>query len=323
MNEDGIRVTKIDWMAAIPSLRLLEAISLSISPRVLLPVLLLLASGVLLVPGRSLSDMRDMNPVHNGINTPELELPANSINESLLVNLYSRRSLSSVKLAKFGLWMLIAGFCGVAAIRTGGCRFSTGTGPGIIASARHSLQSWKSILVSTFLCGILLALFWVMFRVLCWAGDLTHIGITAAASMFYLIVCLVLGIGWLLSLAAIAIDRCDGAEALSRGICYVLSRWQRVIVYAAVCCLMLMLSNSVMSWLTGNAYSLASGMVMNSDHLTGADTLASLRQSLEFFRELFRLSLFFCEIAIVYVLLRNVEDGVSIQEIDGGKVANT
>jgi len=290
---------------------------------VLLPVLLLLASGVLLVPGRSLSDMRDMNPVHSGINMPELELPANSINGSLLVNLYGRRSLSSVELAKFGLWMLIAGFCGVAAIRTAGCRFSTGTGPGIIASARHSLQSWKSILISTFLCGILLALFWVMFRVLCWTGGLTHSGITAAASMLYLIVCLVLGIGWLLSLAAIAIDRCDGAEALSRGICYVLSRWQRVIVYAAVCCLMLMLTNFVMSWLTGNAYLLTSEPAANPDLLTAAETQNSLRGSIEFLRELFCLSLFLCEIAIVYVLLRNVEDGVSIQEIDGGTVANT
>ena len=142
-------------------------------------------------------------------------------------------------------------------------------------------------------------------------------GITAAASMLYFVVCLVLGIGWLLSLAAIAIDRCDGAEALSRGICYVLSRWQRVLVYAAVCCLMLLLSNLVMSWLAGNAQALASS-VRDPDPCYG-ESLRICCQVTGILSGLFRLSLFFCEIAIVYVLLRNVEDGVSMQEINGGR----
>ncbi len=35
-----------------------------------------------------------------------------------------------------------------------------------------------------------------------------------------------------------------------------------------------------------------------------------------------RISLLLCEIAIAYVLMRNVEDGVSLREMDGGKPAS-
>ena len=46
----------------------------------------------------------------------------------------------------------------------------------------------------------------------------------------------------------------------------------------------------------------------------------SVLTTLDRFAELIRLSIFICEIAIAYVLLRNVEDGVSLREIDGGRV---
>lgn len=42
MNDDGVRVTRIDWPTAIPSLRLLEAIRLAVSLRIFVPVLLLM-----------------------------------------------------------------------------------------------------------------------------------------------------------------------------------------------------------------------------------------------------------------------------------------
>jgi hypothetical protein len=323
MNEDGIRVTQIDWMAAVPSLRLVEAISLAVSLRVMTPVILLILVSVFLdIPDTGSHRVSVPDSVSNLLEVPRLKLP-DTIRNSLVVPFARHASMDVVKMVRSAVWILFLGFCGVAAIRAAGCRFSTGTGPGIFASGRHSLKSWKSIFISTLLCGILLALFWVMFRVLCWTGDRTHIGITAATSMLYLIVCLVLGFGWLLSLAAIAIDRCDGAEALSRGICYVLSRWQRLVVYATVCWLMLMLSDFVLSTLTANAYSLALGKQTSLDSVMTDASHISLLKSLEFFTELYHLSLFFCEIVIVYVLLRNVEDGVSLQEIDGGRVSNT
>ena len=208
--------------------------------------------------------------------------------------------------------MLAIGFCGVAAVRSAGCRFCTGTGSGLIASLRYSLQNWQAILVSALLSGILLGLLGVAFRVFCWVGAMIHPSMTAVTSLLCVLGCVVLGMGWLLSLAAIAIDRCDGAEALSRGICYVLSRWQRILIYAAGCCMILWMSDLVVSVVIANANGLISAMLGKADSVRA-------RTSLHLFREAILVSIFFCETAIAYVLLRNVEDGVSLREIDGGQ----
>jgi hypothetical protein len=140
------------------------------------------------------------------------------------------------------------------------------------------------------------------------------------ASLMYVVGCVVLGIGWLLSLAAIAIDRCDGAEALSRGISYVLSRWLRIVVYAIVLCLTLMVCDLAVRWLAEHAYTLASYRQRNTDPLIPDEFRITFWSTLDSFCEMIRLNIFLCEIAIAYVLLRNVEDGVSLREIDGGHV---
>jgi hypothetical protein len=218
------------------------------------------------------------------------------------------------------LWMLMLGFCGVAAMRTAGCRFCTGTGTGLIASIRFSMNTWKAILISAFLCWILLGLLCLAFRILAWAGMTIHTGFAVAAALMYLVGCMVLSIGWLFSIAAIAIDHCDGAEALSRGISYVLSRWLRVLVYTAVFCLIMVIFNLAMRWLAEQAQALATSRYRNPEPLLRDEFRISVRSILDSFVELLRLSLFLCEIAIAYVLLRNVEDGVSLQEINGGRL---
>lgn len=138
---------------------------------------------------------------------------------------------------------------------------------------------------------------------------MTFDSITSLASLLYIVGCLVLGSGWLLSLAAIAIDRCDGAEGLSRGISYVLSRWQRVVIYTITGFVLIAICNIVFWWLASVAIPLTAA--------AGAQSNASLFKN---FAEILRLSVFFCEIAIAYVLLRNVEDGVSLREMDSGEI---
>ena len=242
-----------------------------------------------------------------------------TINEPLSLIATGSAWQFTVGVRALGLWMLILGFCGIAAIRSAGCRFCTGTGSGVIASVRFSLQSWKAILISALLSWILLGLLCVVFRTLFWTGARTHIGITAVASLMYIAGCMVLGISWLLSLAAIAIDRCDGAEALSRGICYVLSRWLRVVAYAIVFCLLMTICDLAVSWFTDNAHLLASATREKPGHFIPDEFRTALWKSLHLFSEMIRLSVFLCAIAIGYVLLRHVEDGVSLREIDGGR----
>ena len=137
---------------------------------------------------------------------------------------------------------------------------------------------------------------------------MTFESLTSLVSLLYIVGCLVLGSGWLLSLAAIAIDRCDGAEALSRGISYVLSRWQRVIIYTLAGFVLIEITNTLFWWLANAASPLKPVAEINPQ-------AASFNQ----LAEVLRLSVFLCEIAIAYVLLRNVDDGVSLREMDGGK----
>ena len=324
MNEDGVRVTRIDWLAAMPSLRLLEAIRLAISLRVFVPVLLMmfLAWGTTQLLGETFSKLPEAKPARSLLNLSNCELPEylEMINESLTV-VATGSTLQTISGAvKLSLWMLMLGFCGVAAMRSAGCRVCKGTGTGLIASIRFSMKSWKAIQLSALLSWILLGLLCVAFRILCWADTVTHTGITAASALMYIVGCVVLGIGWLLSLAAIAIDRCDGAEALSRGISYVLSRWLRVVVYAIVFCVILMVCDLAVRWLADHAYALASSRYGNPDPLIRDEFRIAVWSTLDRFGELIRLSIFLCELAIAYVLLRNVEDGVSLREIDGGRV---
>jgi len=91
----------------------------------------------------------------------------------------------------------------------------------------------------------------------------------------------------------------------------------RLMVYTMVYCLLMTICDLAVSWLISNTHGLASATHMVSERFMPVGT--SSFGSLELFRELIRLSVFLCEIAIVYVLLRNVEDGVSLREIDGGR----
>jgi len=323
MNEDGVQVTRIDWLTAIPSLRLAEAIPMAISLRIFVPVLLLmlLAWGTTWLWGETFCELLRADPVRSLVELSDCELPEylDMMNTSLTRVAKGRPWQSALGVVTLGWWMLMFGFCGVAAIRSAGCRFCTGSGCGLSACIRLALGSWKSIFVSTLLSEILLGLLCVAFWSLYWIGTKTHISITAAALLMYIVGCLVIGIGWLLSIAAIAIDRCDGAEALSRGINYVLSRWLRVVVYATVCCLIMAICNLATEWLSDQAHALSSSVYQIPDPALRGQFQISIWSTPDSLGELIRLSIFLCEIAIAYVLLRNVEDGVSLREIDGGR----
>ena len=89
-----------------------------------------------------------------------------------------------------------------------------------------------------------------------------------------------------------------------------LSRWQRVIVYTLVGFVLLEITNTVFWWLAHAA-----------SPFTNASTTTQPTETFHQFAYVLRLGLLLCEIAVAYVLLRNIEDGVSLREMDGGKPA--
>ena len=190
MNEDGVRVTQIDWLATIPSLRLLEAIRLVISLPVLVPVLLLLFFASACEQTFELLQFRmfefqSPTPVRGELAFSALQLsdffPVHHVSLSMIFTGDTSQTVGNG--LRLGLGMLMFGFCGVAAIRSAGCRFCTGKGSGLIALIRFSLRSWNAILISALLSWLLLGLLCAAFRVLCWLGTRTHPGITTMASL--------------------------------------------------------------------------------------------------------------------------------------------
>jgi ABC-type uncharacterized transport system permease subunit len=124
--------------------------------------------------------------------------------------------------------------------------------------------------------------------------------------------------GWLLGLSAIAIDRVDGAEALSRGISYVLSRFRRTVSFAIII--------GVIAKLVG----LATWMCVTT---TGKMALRSINENpnsppelsagFDSFRmwvvEAVQFSTVCCGLAIAYLLMRQVIDHVDFREISDKK----
>ena len=312
MNEDGVRVTKIDWLTAVPSLRLCEAVRFAMSLHALLPATLLLwwASNPLcqrLMAWDFTQDLVIRKPSILGT-APQLSRLIQTLNlkvQLIATGTFSEAISSFIALA---FCMLLFSFCAIPVMRFAGTRFCSGGGSNLLAGVKLSIQSWKAILVSTLLSCILLCFLCVIFRATRWIGGVTFSPVTILADLFYLVGVCVLGFGWLLSLAAIAIDRCDGSEALSRGISYVLSRWPRVIIYTFVGYAIITACQIVFWGLARRAYLT----------IWLADDTSSLN-AFSGFDEVLRMSIFLCEFAIGYVLLRYVEDGISLREIDGGK----
>ena len=314
MNEDGVRVTRIDWLAAIPSLRLCEAVRCAVSPRALLPaaIFLCLYQGPKWLFGSWLGSgfESDSSASFSGLSKSAFEMP--HVLSAFFANVISFGSGTIQKsfdnFISLATTMLFFGFCAIPVMRFAGCRICSPSGNGLFSGVKLSLQSWKAILTSSFLSLILVGLLCVTFRTSRWICDITFESIKSLTALLYIVGCLVLGSGWLLSLAAIAIDRCDGAEALSRGISYVLSRWQRVLIYTFAGFVLVEICNRSFWCLAGMASPLTT--ISQDDLNTGLFNQ---------FAEALRLSFLLCEIAIAYLLLRHVEDGVSLHEIDGGK----
>lgn len=314
MNKDGVRVTRIDWLTAVPSLRLCEAARYAVSPRALIPaavfMYLALASASFFCPSSELPSEIDSADSLNGLSKSMFEMPRLLSSFSESVRVFGNGPMPKLFESYISLaaMMLVFGFCAIPVMRFVGCRICSSSSSGLLSGAKLSLQSWKAILTSSLLALILLTMVCVTFRTSRWIGSVTFESIESLAALFYVIACFVLSGGWFLSLAAIAIDRCDGAEALSRGISYMLSRWQRVIVYTLVGFVLLEITTAVFWWLAHAA-----------SPLSNASTTTQPIETFHQFAHVLRFSMFLCEIAIAYVLLRNIEDGVSLRELDGGK----
>ena len=218
---------------------------------------------------------------------------------------------------------LVLCFFGTAIARTVATQFCRQTRTGVFGALRFAGGRLRHNLLST---GLVL-LFLAVLRGLLFSAIIVSqwgaVGQWAASLLWGFIVLTVIalalmlvlgGVAWLLSLAAIGTDRCSGAEGLSRSISYALSHrlWTAcgmVTVTAVALLTRWLLELLVAVGVNGLPSQLRNGPndVLRRGWMLGIELVPHVAH----------LSVFLTGITILYVLLRQKEDGINTQEIDG------
>lgn len=319
MNKDAVRVNQVDLPTVFPSIRLFESSRAAWSIPCLIAAALVYW-GCRIEFGMSLEEK-----------TLDLTSAVSPFLPSVLGQIVSNTEMIAVEGFRRGLptfmslivHLLCLGFGAVGIARFTALIINRNERCGVLRIARFCAGCWKSILVSTALAiGIGLAgllFFRVTGLVARWysggSGDASVPNIIFwLASSLLLIGLYVLSIGWLLGISAIAIDRVDGAEALSRGLSYVLSRFRRTSSFLIVIGLIAKLAAIITWW--GVTLSGKIALSSISEKPPGATAISA---GFESFRtcsvESVQLSAVCCGVAIAYLILRQVIDNVDFREI--------
>ena len=322
MNDDAVRVHQIDFNAAVPSLHLLKTIQLAFSVQCLLPSVL----ACLLFSMLPEEFFRQPSGPQQGVLWEVLPRPLNIAILDTHYLLWAGTSAGWLTPVRLLLILLVLGFTGAAITRAAGIQFCSHRRTGAVRAMRHAARQWKPTVISMlllFLLGMVAVLLFRMGNQLCLGlsgigGPSTVLQFTLWLSAAILLLAFgVTGSGWLLSTASIGVDSCDGAEALSRGISYVLSLFWRCVCYAVIILLLASCSKMAITFLLSLATDLTSRSLneLQPGHGLVSPSFASARNLLQ---EAVKLSAFFSGISIAYVLFRNFEDNVAFRETDSG-----
>lgn len=323
MNKDAVRINQIDLPTTFPSVRLLESFRAMWSIPCLITAALVFA-GCRINSGKSDGDVSlDLTSALSAFAPSTLGQVIRRV-ETLAVY-GSSRGLAAY--ASLIVDMLCLGFGAVGIVRFTALVVNRNERSGILRTARFSGECWKSVLVSTSLTiaiGLMCILsFRVAGQVARWSsgssGEATMPNIIFWLSSLALLIGLyVLLTGWLFGLSAIAIDRVDGAEALSRGISYVLSGFRRTSCFLIIIGLIAQLAGLITWW----SVTLSGKIAMRSISENASGT-TGLSAGFESFRECcvecVKLSAVCCGLAIAYLILRLVVDNVDFREISDQK----
>ena len=323
MNKDAVRINQIDLPAVFPSVRLLESLRAAWSISCLISAAFVYA-GFQVDLGASFNN--------ESLDLTATLLPFISatiakwiVNIEAIFVYGSSRGLAVI--AALFVRMLCLGFAAVGIARFAALLVNRHERSGILRTFRFMAGRWKPVIVSTCLTmgiGLIALLF---FRIVGYFSTWGSQGPDAASALnivywMYtlgtLIALYVLLTGWLLGLSAIAVDRVDGAEALSRGISYVLSRFRRTSCYLIIIGLIANIAGQVTSWAVIVSGSIAlrsiSEVPQASPPLSGG--FDSFRTGLI---ECVQLSAFCCGLALAYLILRQMIDNVDHREISDQK----
>jgi len=308
-NQDPVRVRQIAWRRVLPILHLWRSVGAGLRLRTLIPagVLVWLAEGFREV-------VSDLPPVAV-LGARALPIPVRGTVEAML-GLLCRVEVQPLPFFAT-LSLLLIPVCMIS--RSAASDVFRNERLGLLNAGKDVLRRPASLAISTLLAVVIGAAILLALRI---AG-----GVFAAENsllIFTSTVCLIAGLFlllvWLLSLSAIGIDQCSGSDALSRGISYCVSNKGFTILS-----LLLVASLSNATAFVADALQSAgeyiaaeqsdmSNSVYEQQGTDAADEAATRR----FFPKCVQLSVFLSGLGLIYVTLRQKEDAVRLDEMDGG-----
>jgi hypothetical protein len=320
MNNDAVRVNQFDVWVIFPSLRLLDAVRYAFSLQCLLPAFLTVICVQLV---RAAIGIPGFRPEHVAVSlTGELVYSFAATSHALFRE--DVLTISSV-IGRLAIMLGLISITGFSIARCAGLSLCRGQRVGAMSSLRRAFRQWRSLLAGLMIYLMLIVGIGFMARIVLWVshlipawsfpmdpGDVVRV-IVAATSVLSM---LVLTSGWLLSLAAMGIDECEGPEGLSRGISYVLSHFRRTVCYAFSTGFAVWGASAATFWILQLCRSLAGPQLQLAAPGKPDSTAMFLAGTCGY-------SLLMSAVAVSYVLLRRFEDGISITEVAATRSAGT
>jgi hypothetical protein len=323
MNKDAVRVGQIDLPAVFPSVRLLESLRAAWSIPCLIVAFLFYAGFQLNTHENFENESPDLTSAVSTFGSATLAQWVFSI-EVILVYGMTR---GFAVLGLLVLRMLFLGFAAVGIARFTALLVNRHERSGVLQILRFMAGCWKPIVVSTFLTIAIVLLGVLCFRFAGYLPTWSSRGPNHADalnivfwlySLLTLVGLYVVLAGWLLGLSAIAIDGDDGAEALSRGISFVLSRFRRTSCFLILIGLLASVAGKITAVCLTESGRVALRSISKSPQIPPmvSEGVASFQTGLT---ECVHLSAFCCGLAIAYLILRQVIDNVDFREISDQK----
>ena len=343
MNQDPVTVRNVDWSSVFPGLLLLRAVRIACSVQVLVPSLLLV---ILAEAGMEFKNSTGL-AVPTALDSGDGYIPALArylptlFSEPLVMQwrLITRQSPSFFsELFLLMGWLTIMACPCVAIMRMTSNVISRRGRTGVLPGFRYSVKAWSSIAVST-LIGVLILIVacsanWLTAKV----AEIPRVGDELHALAFpiaFVIACVtVIGsfvfcIAWLLGLGAIGSDRCDGADALSRCLSYVLSHTVTTVCYLAVVWLIAFISHEALGIVVSESVTFHQGHLSDSVAVDVPTTLGdnpgfAMTVRMMWFGLIrhipgaFQVAIILVGSNLTYLLLRKKEDGIRIDQQDDG-----
>lgn len=354
MNTDPVTVGRIQLARAFPMLQLFHAARLAFGLQVMVPSVLavLISDGVMRTfPSGGPSPPSFAVAADHGVAADQ---SIRTIFSGILRAVPSpvrQLSRDTGDLLRMGVWhdghrcwrlvchILLLSLAGGSVTRSALLSFCRQQRAGAIRSMRRAVMSGRAFLVSAALSVALILLPWVLLVIAGWLVRQTGLYVAAPqllSAFFWLLalvctlVAIIVGAGWILSIAAIMADRCTGSDGLSRGINYVLSHRFRagccavLIVLTGACCgqILLVVSESSVGLAESVLHPEDSESQTNAGEsgLDQADrtgrVAADLRDITGVMVQALQFGIFFCGVAMAYLLLREAEDAVMLTELN-------